>query len=68
MNTSTEIRHRKPNVSNIQVEQNEDVKKLVNGPLQKENSWCSDNFIASLLFIVSLPIRFKHLASPAQVM
>lgn len=60
MNTSTEIRQRKPILTTALVADKEDVKK----PLLKNNN---NNLIVTLLFLVSLPIRFKNLSLPAQV-
>lgn len=59
MNTSTELRQRKPVPTAALVEDKEDVKK----PLPTNNN----NLIATLLFLVSLPVRFKNVALPAQV-
>jgi hypothetical protein len=71
MITSTEIRHRKTILSttpDVNIEEEQLVKK-VEMPLENKNSsgWCSDGLIASLLFCLSLPIRFKNLRFPEQV-
>lgn len=67
MSESTEIRQRKSTVARpvTIVEDKEDVKKSLRQ--QKKDSGISDNVMSSLLFLLSLPIRFKNITLPSQV-
>lgn len=67
MDISTEIRQRKsvstvPATTNISTDK-EDVKKS----LSKSRWEISDLVMSTLLLLLSLPVRFKNLASPSQV-
>lgn len=66
MDNSAEIRQRKnvPAASTTTLEEEEDVKKPL---LPKRDSGIPDMVMSSILFLVSLPTRFKHLSLPSQV-
>lgn len=66
MDTSAEIRQRK-NVSATSTTNNTSEEEGVKKSLPKSDSGIPDMVMSVILFLVSLPIRFKNLSLPSQV-
>lgn len=67
--SSSELRQRKATTASPAIDHEKDdlkKQKLLVKPTHKTAS-SNDAFVALALFIVSLPIRFKHISHPDQV-
>lgn len=67
--SSSELRQRKPvsSVTNSRHGNQESDLKKQKPLIRKENNGSKDYLIALALFIISLPIRFKNISNPDQV-